>query len=84
MLVFLADAVFRFLYKNTKNDYFMLEIEVYILKFHTDSEFHNGFAQKCDFDDFPIFWRRFFHPPVVCIEWWVWLMSFFVDLGLLG
>ena len=36
----------------------MLKIEVYILKFHTDSEFHSGFAQKRDFDDFPIFFKK--------------------------
>ena len=38
----------------------MLKIEVQVLTFHTDSEFHSGFAQKRDFDDFPIFYFQIF------------------------
>ena len=37
-----------------------MKIEVYILKFRTDSEFHSGFAQKRDFDDFPIYFLMWF------------------------
>ena len=41
-------------------------------EFNEESKFDSGFAQKRDFYDFPIFKMR--------IEWWVWLMSFFVFL----
>ena len=32
-----------------------LNIAINLLNFYTDFEFHIGFTQKCDFDDFPIF-----------------------------
>ena len=41
-------------------EYCTWKIWMNYLKFRTDLEFHIGFAPKNDFDDFPIFWRRFF------------------------